>query len=147
MTPKMLALVSLVAVLFSMTLFMMSSLPLLILKHDTPMDGRFIQAVFNLYYQAVFNLYYQAVMLTSVVAACSYALIGQPLVGVGLSLVAALAFGLRRWVTARMEFLRARIEAGEAAAIRKFRQLHGAGMAVNVAQLVSIVWSMTLFTR
>lgn len=139
MTPKMLALVSLVAVLFSMTLFMMSSLPLLILKHDTPMDGRFIQAVFNLYYQAV--------MLTSVVAACSYALIGQPLVGVGLSLVAALAFGLRRWVTARMEFLRARIEAGEAAAIRKFRQLHGAGMAVNVAQLVSIVWSMTLFTR
>ena len=139
MTPKMLALVSLVAVLFSMTLFMMSSLPLLILKHDTPMDGRFIQAVFNLYYQAV--------MLTSVVAAWSYALIGQPLVSVGLSLVAALAFGLRRWVTARMELLRARIEAGEAAAIRKFRQLHGAGMAVNVAQLVSIVWSMTLFTR
>ena len=42
-----------VALLVWMGFFMMGSLPLMILKHDTPMDARFVRGLFNLYYWAV----------------------------------------------------------------------------------------------
>src|SRR4051794_37478727 len=47
------ALISTVALLVWMGFFMMGSLPLLILKHDTPLDARFIRGLFNVYYLAL----------------------------------------------------------------------------------------------
>ena len=43
-----LALISAVVLLVWMGFFMMGSLPLLVLKHDTPVDSRFIRGLFNL---------------------------------------------------------------------------------------------------
>ena len=47
------ALISTVVLLVWMGFFMMGSLPLLILKHDTPVDSRFIRGLFNVYYVAL----------------------------------------------------------------------------------------------
>ena len=53
-----------VALLVTTAYFIMGSIPLLVLKHDTPLDSRFIRGLFNVYYTAV--------MFTSTVAAASY---------------------------------------------------------------------------
>ena len=53
MTFVVLSLGATVALLCTMAFFMMGSLPLLILKHDTPRDARFIRGLFALYYAAV----------------------------------------------------------------------------------------------
>ncbi len=45
--------VTLVLLLVSMGFFMLGSLPLMILKHDTPLDARFIRGLFDVYYKAV----------------------------------------------------------------------------------------------
>jgi hypothetical protein len=74
------ALISTVALLVWMGFFMMGSLPLLILKHDTPLDSRFIRGLFNVYYLAV--------MATAGVGALSYALAGRPLIALALGCVA-----------------------------------------------------------
>ena len=43
-----------VALLVTTAYFIMGSLPLLVLKHDTPMDARFVRGFFNIYYRAAF---------------------------------------------------------------------------------------------
>lgn len=53
MLPIVFALIATVLLLVWMGFFMMGSLPLLILKHDTPLDSRFIRGLFNVYYLAV----------------------------------------------------------------------------------------------
>ena len=52
MAPTVVALTSTVALLVVMGFFMFGSLPLLILKHDTPLDSKFIRGLFNIYYVA-----------------------------------------------------------------------------------------------
>ena len=44
---------TLVLLLVWMGFFMLGSLPLMILKHDTPLDARFIRGLFDVYYPAV----------------------------------------------------------------------------------------------
>lgn len=124
-----------VALLCTMGFFMMGSLPLLVLKHDTPVDARFIRSLFALYYAAV--------MVTGGVAAASYALAGRPAFAVGMAAVAVLAFLLRRVIVGRMDALRATMTADDAPAIAGFRRLHIRGMLVNVAQLGVVVWGLT----
>ena len=43
-----------VALLVTTAYFLMGGLPLLTLKHDTPLDARFIRGFFNVYYLAAF---------------------------------------------------------------------------------------------
>ena len=43
-----------VALLVTTAYFLMGGLPLLTLKHDTPLDARFVQGFFNVYYRAAF---------------------------------------------------------------------------------------------
>lgn len=45
MLPLSLALLATVGLLISMGFFMLGSLPLLVLRHDTPMDARFIRGM------------------------------------------------------------------------------------------------------
>ncbi len=40
------------AMLATTTYFILGSIPLLVLKHDTPLDARFVRAFFNTYYMA-----------------------------------------------------------------------------------------------
>jgi hypothetical protein len=114
---------------------MMGSLPLLVLKHDTPLDSRFIRGLFNVYYLAV--------MLTAGAAALGYAWTGKAAFALGMACIASLAFALRRWlVIPRMDVLRDRIPASDSAILR-FRRLHIAGMMLNVAELATVAWALT----
>ncbi|AVQ79779.1 MULTISPECIES: hypothetical protein [unclassified Variovorax] len=135
MLPIVFALMATVLLLVWMGFFMMGSLPLLILKHDTPLDSRFIRGLFNVYYLAT--------MLTGSTAALCYAWSGRPAFAAGMAFVAGLAFSLRRWlIIPRMDLLRGTIPALDVSA-RRFRQLHIAGMALNVVQLGTVAWALT----
>jgi hypothetical protein len=119
--------------------FLMGSVPLLILDHDTPMDARFVRRFFDVYYTAA--------LFAAGAAALSYALAGRPAfaaLGAGLAL---LATALRRAVIPKMEALGAQIQSGAAGAVRAFRQLHGMAIAINLAQLVVVVWSLIVNVR
>ena len=135
MLPMVIALIATVVLLVWMGFFMMGSLPLLVLKHDTPLDARFIRGLFNVYYVAV--------MLTASAAALSYAWSGRLAFALGMACIAALAFALRRWIIIpRMDLLRHSIpETGRS--VYRFRRLHVAGMMLNVVQLGTVAWALT----
>ena len=131
------ALFSTIPLLMCMGYFFMGSLPLLVLKHDTPMDSRFIRGFFNTYYIGV--------VCTATIATISYALAGRVAFSAGMVSIAALALYLRKAGLTRMDELRTRIEGGEAMAITEFRRVHIAGMVINLVQLAALVWVMFHF--
>ena len=59
-----------VALLVTTAYFLLGSVPLLVLKHDTPLDARFVRGFFNTYYLGA--------MVTAGAAAVSYAVAGNP---------------------------------------------------------------------
>jgi len=123
-----------VALLVTTAYFLMGSVPLLILKHDTPMDSRFVRGFFNTYYLAT--------MSTASATAVSYAFAARPVLAAGAAALALLATLLRRKVIPKMDSLRAQIQVGGTTAIPAFRRIHVAAILVNLAQLVLIVWSL-----
>lgn len=114
---------------------MLGSLPLMILKHDTPMDARFIRGLFDVYYKAV------------IVVACAgtlaSAVAGRRGLVFAMAVVGLVAFTSRRVILSRMDRLRTTMTAADTVGIRRFRQLHGAGMVLNVAQLLAICVGLT----
>ena len=135
MSPKLFALLSTVALLFFMILPIFGSLPLLVLKHDTPMDARFVRAVFNFFYIAV--------MSAAAVAALGYGNFGRPAFALGMGGVMAYAFVVRRSVLSRMDALRAAIRTSDPAAIQQFRRLHRTAILLNVLPLVAVAAGAT----
>jgi len=129
------ALFATVGLLVTMGYFMLGSLPLLVLKHDTPLDARFIRAMFHHYYRAV--------LVTSVGACLAYAFAGRTGFAAGMGSVAALAWLSRRLMLPSMDALRQRIEDGDAAAIPVFRRRHVQGMLANALQLAVVAVSLT----
>jgi len=124
-----------VAMLVTTAYFLLGSVPLLILKHDTPLDARFVRGFFNTYYLAA--------MVTASAAAVSYAFAERLAFAIGAAALALLATILRRRIIAQMDSLRARIQVGGTDAIPGFRRTHVSAILVNLAQLVFIVWSLT----
>ena len=136
MLPISVALICTVLLLISMGFFMLGSLPLLVLKHDTPLDSCFIRGLFSVYYLAV--------IWVAGATASSYAWAQKPAVALGAAAYSALAFALRRWIMIpRMDALRWTIQATDHAAISRFRLLHIAGMLLNAAQLGTAAWALT----
>jgi hypothetical protein len=123
-----------VALLVTHAYFLLGSVPLLILKHDTPMDSRFVRGFFNTYYLAA--------MFTASATAVSLALAGRLALAAGAVALALLAIILRRRVIPKMDALRARMQFSGISAIPQFRRMHFAAILVNLAQLVLIVWSL-----
>ena len=121
-----------VALLVTTAYFLLGGLPLLILKHDVPLDARFIRAFFNVYYKAAF--------WTAVGASVSYALWGRFGFAAGAAALAAVAVLLRRQLVPAMQELGTQIETSTEGAIRRFRQVHATALLVNLAQLVVVVW-------
>ena len=130
-----LVLISAVVLLVWMGFFMMGSLPLLVLKHDTPLDSRFIRGLFNLYYVAI--------LATGIVGAASAAIAGRAAAALGLGFVAAVGFAGRHWFIARMDLVRSTMTADDSLAIRKFRRLHIVGMLLNVLLLAAFCVGLT----
>lgn len=123
-------------VLFLVTAyFLLGSVPLLLLEHDTPQDARFVRGFFNTYYLAA--------IFAASATAVSYAFAGRLVFAAGAAALALLAAILRRKVIPRMDSLRDRIQDGGTTAIPGFRRMHAAAILVNLAQLVLIVWSLT----
>jgi hypothetical protein len=123
-----------VALLVVTAYFLLGSVPLLILQHDTPMDSRFVRGFFNTYYLAA--------MFTASATAVSYAFAGRLIFAGGAAALALLATTLRWKVIPKMDALRAQIPAGETDAIPGFRRIHATAILINLAQLALIVWSL-----
>jgi hypothetical protein len=118
--------------------FLMGSVPLLILKHDTPLDARFVRGFYNTYYLAA--------IFSATAAAVSYAFAGMILPCTGAAALALLATTLRRKVIPKMDSLRAQIQGGATEAIPGFRRTHVSAILINLTQLVAIVWSLIAFS-
>ena len=123
-----------VALLVITAYFLMGGLPLLILKHDVPVDASFIRGFFNVYYLAAF--------WASLGACISFALWGRSAFAAGAALIAAVTILLRRHLIEAMERLGERIEANEESAVKHFRRVHATALCINLAQLVVIVWGL-----
>ena len=130
-----LALFFTVVLLAITTYFIMGSLPLLILKHDTPMDARFVRGFFNAYYRAV--------PLAAMCAAVSYAFAGRPVYALATAALAVLAELVRRFVIPRMDALRGRLQSDEDGRfVPAFRRVHLTAIVANVVQLAITVGSL-----
>lgn len=121
---------TIVLLLVWMGFFMLGSLPLMILKHDTPMDARFIRGLFDVYYRAV--------MVVAAAGTLSHAVANRPVTTAALAAVCAIAFLSRRVILSRMDSLRITMAAADTEGIRQFRRLHVVGMVLNFVQLLTI---------
>lgn len=121
-----------VALLVATGYFLVGSIPLLILKHDTPLDSRFVRGFFNTYYLTA--------RFTAIGAAVSYAFAGMLLFAAGAAALALLAIFLRGKVIPKMDVLRAQIHIDRPDAISGFRRMHLFALLINMVQLVLIVW-------
>lgn len=119
-----------VLLLVWMGFFMLGSLPLMILKHDTPLDARFIRGLFDVYYKAV--------IVVATAGLLAHAVAQRPVTATGMAAVALLAYCSRRAILSRMDRLRTTMTPTDMAGIRAFRKLHVVGMSLNVAQLLGI---------
>jgi hypothetical protein len=134
---------NLFAVLFTVAMlcvtayFLLGSVPLLILKHDTPVDSNFIRSFFNLYYLMA--------TVVATAATLSYAFSNRPWFAVGAATIAVLSVYLRRTVIAKMDALKANIHADNLEAIPEFRKIHLTAIAISLAQLVVVIWSLSVF--
>ena len=126
-----------VAMLMVTAYFLLGSVPLLVLKHDNPVDAKFIRAFYNMYYRLAF--------VTTLGAAISYALSGRPMFALGAAANAVLVWVLRGQFIPRMVALESRIKTEDMMAIPAFRQMHKTALGINLAQLVTIVASLGAF--
>ena len=140
MTPSFLQLCTVlftVAMLCVSVYFLLGSVPLLILKHDTPVDGNFIRSFFNLYYRVA--------AFVAGAATLSYAFSGRPWFAIGAAAIAVLSVMLRRTIIAKMDALRSQIQTTNFEAIPEFRKIHFRAILISLVQLVVVVWSLFLF--
>lgn len=126
---------SIIVFLFPMIAFTLASPPLLVLKHDSPVDGRFIRNLFNLYYIVVMTLGSLGA------AGCAY--LGKTPQALAMMGVVAFVFLLRHWMLSKMDKLRTAITGGELAAVTRFRRLHIGGTLFNIVQLGVVAWGLT----
>ncbi|MET0542894.1 MAG: hypothetical protein ABWZ88_14205 [Variovorax sp.] len=124
-----------VALLVTTAYFLMGSVPLLVLKHDTPLDSRFVRGFFNTYYLAA--------MITAGATSVSYAFAGRAAFAIGAAALTVLAVVFRKLVIGKMDQLRAQIQADDLGAIPGFRRTHLAAIFINLVQLVVVVWSLS----
>ncbi len=126
------ALIFTVALLLATAYFLMGGLPLLILRHDEPLDARFVRSFFNLYYRIAF--------WAALGACASYAIWGRFELAAAAAGIAGITVLLRKVLLDAMQRLGAQIETSSEGAIRRFRRIHAATLLVNVALLIMIVW-------
>ena len=140
MTPSFLQLCTVlftVAMLCMSVYFLLGSVPLLILKHDTPVDGNFIRSFFNLYNCVA--------AFVAGAATLSYAFSGRPWFAVGAAVIAVLYVMLRRTIITKMDLLRSQIQTTDIEAIPEFRKIHFRAILISLVQLVVVVWSLFSF--
>jgi hypothetical protein len=117
--------------------FLLGSLPLLVLKHDNPMDSNFIRSFCITYFRIA--------LLAAVAAVVSYALAGRYGFALGAASIALLTWLLRSRLITRMDELRSMIHANELMAIPEFLKMHKTTIGINTSQLLAILASLGFF--
>ncbi|HMS06648.1 MAG TPA: hypothetical protein PKD73_12795 [Burkholderiaceae bacterium] len=118
------------------TYFLLGGLPLLILKHETPVDASFIRSFFTWYYRVA--------IVAAIAAAVAYASADRWFFAIGTGAIAVIALRLRGKLLPAMDQMGARIHtAGESVAVRHFRHLHVTALTINFLQLVVLIWGVT----
>jgi len=133
------ALASTVLLMVTTAYFIMGAVPLLVLRHNTPLDARFVRGFFNIYYFAAF--------FTATATAISFALAGYPVISMGAAGLALMAVILRSRIIPKMETLGEQILAGALESIPGFRRIHVLAIVMNVLQMVLIVWCLIGLSR
>jgi hypothetical protein len=133
--PMIAALIFTVALLATTAYFVMGSIPLLILKHDTPVDANFVRSFFNIYYITA--------VITAGATSISYALAGRLAFATGAAVLACIAIIMRRKVIPQMDTLGAQIQSNARDALAGFRKTHITAISINVVQLAAILWSLS----
>lgn len=128
-----------VALLVTTAYFIMGSIPLLVLKHDTPLDAHFVRGFFNIYYVGAF--------ITATATAISFASAGRPGLAAGAAALALIAIVLRKKIIPKMDALSGQIQSNYMEAIPGFRRTHIIAILINIVQLAAIVWTLITFGR
>lgn len=116
------------------TYFLLGSVPLLTLKHDNPVDAKFIRSFYLTYYRMAF---WAAVGTT-----ISYGLAERPAFAAGAALIGALTLVLRKKFIPKMDQLAPQILAEKVDAIPAFRKIHKSAILINTSQLLAILGSL-----
>ena len=132
--PQTIALFFTVALLAVTAYFLLGSVPLLVLKHDNPVDASFIRSFYTTYYRIA--------LVTALGTALCYALAGRAVLALGAAAIALLTLLLRARFIPMMAQLAPQIQANEAFAIPAFRQLHKSAILINTGQLLAILGSL-----
>lgn len=135
--PNQFALLFTVALLAITTYFLLGSVPLLILKHDSPVDARFIRSFYITYFRMAF--------IAALGTAASYAMAARPSFAIGAGAIAVLTLLLRARLIPRMDQLGAQIQGDDALAIPEFRKIHKSAIWINTVQLAAILGSLGSF--
>jgi hypothetical protein len=123
-----------VALLVTSVYFLLGSVPLLTLKHDTPLDARFVRGYFNVYYRAA--------IFTALATCLSYAFSGRPTIAIGAGALAVVAVVMRGQIIPKMDLLGPKIQISPGNALPAFRRVHMTAIAVNLVQICFMVWSL-----
>ena len=126
-----------VALLVTTAYFIMGSIPLLVLKHDTPLDARFVRGFFHVYYVCAF--------VTASATAISFALAGHPGIACGAAALAGIAVALRSQIIPKMDALGEQIQSNFIDAIPGFRRTHA--ILITLLQLAVIVWALIDYSK
>ena len=129
--PKIVSLISVVALLGWMIYFFLGALPLLIVKHDDASDSRLVRGFFDVHYLAL--------MAIATIGALSSAFADRRLMAAALGCIALVGFFARRLIVPRMDQLRSTLSAADAPAVRRFRRLHVGGLVLNVFLLIGFI--------
>ncbi len=135
--PNQFALFFTVALLAVTTYFLLGSVPLLILKHDNPIDSRFIRSFYITYFRIA--------IVAAIGTTASYALAGRAGFAIGAAGIASLTLILRTRLIPRMDRLGQQIQGADPLAIPEFRKIHKSAILINTAQLAAIVSSLGSF--
>jgi hypothetical protein len=132
--PQMFALLFTVILLAVTAYFLLGSIPLLILKHDNPMDARFIRSFYITYFRLA--------LIAALAAAISFVFAGKTLLALGALGIAVLTWLMRQHLITRMDHFGAQIQADELVAIPAFRKMHKSAILINATQLIAILGSL-----
>jgi hypothetical protein len=128
------ALLFTVALLVTSVYFLLGSIPLLTLKHDTPLDARFVRSYFNIYYRAA--------IFAALGTCLSYALSGRHVIALGGAALALLAVIMHRQIIPKMDLLGPKIQISPGNALPAFKRVHMTAIVVNLVQICFMVWSL-----
>ena len=135
--PSQIALFFTVALLVVTAYFLLGSVPLLILKHDNPMDSKFIRSFYLTYYKIA--------LFVATAATASFAIAGRPAFAAGAATIAIVTWVLRRRFIPMMDELGTQIRSEDLIAIPAFRKIHKSAILINLTQLMAILGSLGFF--